>query len=80
MIEEIKRKLELAFPGSKVEVVDTSAGHEEHNSSGAHMAVLVIWKGFEGKSLIEQHKMVYDVLKEELKEQIHALNVKTKVE
>lgn len=80
MLNQIKQKLELAFPNSKVEVIDTSAGHENHAASGAHIAVLVVWEGFRHKSLVEQHQMVYDTLKEELKEQIHALNVKTKVE
>ena len=79
-LEQIKQKLLQSFPNSKVEVIDTSAGHENHASSGAHMAVLVTWEGFRNKSLVEQHQMVYDALKEELKEQIHALNVKTKVE
>jgi len=80
MLNQIRQKLELAFPNSKVEVIDTSAGHEEHNSPGAHIAVLIVWEGFKNKSLVEQHQMVYNTLKDELKEDIHALNVKTKVE
>ena len=80
MLEKIKEKLESALPGAKVEVFDTSAGHEGHNPSGAHISVTVSYKGFAEKSLVEQHQMVYNTLKEDLKEQIHALNVKTKVE
>ena len=80
MLSRIKQKLESSFPGAKVQIADTSAGHETHNSSGAHLAVLVTYKGFAGKSLVEQHQMVYGALKEEMKEQVHALKIKTRAE
>ncbi len=80
MLNRIKQKLESAFPGAKVQIADTSAGHETHNSSGAHLAVLIIYKGFAGKSLVEQHQMVYTALKDEMKEQVHALKIKTRTE
>mgnify|MGYP001571785839 CR=1 FL=1 len=78
MLDRIRQKLETAFPGAKVQVADTSAGHKTHNSSGAHLAVVVACQGFAGKSLVEQHQMVYAVLKEEMKEQVHALKIKTR--
>ena len=78
MLDRIRQKLEAAFPGAKVQVADTSAGHETHNSSGAHLAIVVAYQGFAGKSLVEQHQMVYAVLKEEMKEQVHALKIKTR--
>ena len=80
MLNRIKQKLETAFPGAKVQVADTSAGHETHNSAGAHLAVSITYQGFAGKSLVEQHQMVYAVLKEEMKEQVHALKIKTRIE
>ena len=63
-----------------MQIADTSAGHETHNSSGAHLAVLIIYKGFAGKSLVEQHQLVYAALKEEMREQVHALKIKTRSE
>ena len=80
MLNLIKQKLESSFPGAKVQIADTSAGHETHNSSGAHLAVLITYQGFAGKSLVEQHQMVYAALKEEMKEQVHALKIKTRAE
>jgi len=80
MLNRIKQKLEAAFPGAKVQIADTSAGHVTHNSAGAHLAVLIIYKGFAGKSLVEQHQLVYAALKEEMKEQVHALKIKTRTE
>ena len=80
MLNRIRQKLEAAFPGAKVQIADTSAGHETHNSSRAHLAVSITYQGFAGKSLLEQHQMVYAVLKEEMKEQVHALKIKTRTE
>ena len=77
MHEDIVKKLEGNFPGAKVEVVDTSAGHESHNAL-YNIAVTVVWAGFAEKSLVEQHQMVHDVLKDELKSKIHALRLTTR--
>lgn len=77
MHEDIVKKLEEAFPGAQVEVIDTSAGHESHNSL-YNIQVTVIWDGFKDKSMVEQHQEVHEVLKEELKTKIHALRLKTR--
>lgn len=76
MHETIVKKLEETFPGADIRVQDTSAGHESHNSL-TNLAVFVSWVGFKDKSLIEQHRLVHDALKEELVTTIHALRVKT---
>lgn len=79
MLVHVQKKLEEKFPGAKVVVQDTSAGHEAHNSL-TNLAVHVVWQGFEGKSLIEQHRMVHDAIAQELKTTIHALRVKTSIQ
>ena len=78
MHEDIQQKLEQAFPGAIIKVQDTTAGHESHNSL-TNLAVYVEWAGFQDKMLIEQHRLVHDALKEELKTTIHALRVTTRV-
>ena len=45
--------------------------------SESHFKVVVVSDIFEGKSIIDQHREVNSVLKEELK-QIHALAIQTK--
>lgn len=75
----IKKKLETALKGAKVELLDHSRDHAGHAASGAHLEVHVTFKGFEGKTPVECHRMVYDVLEEEMKGPIHALIIKTKV-
>jgi len=45
---------------------------------GDHFQVLVVSPAFEGKGLVDQHQMVYGVLREALgSERIHALALKT---
>ncbi len=42
-----------------------------------HLGVQVTSKAFVGKSLIEQHRMIMEILKEPLKGPVHALKIKT---
>ena len=69
MIDQITHKIEQELPGSRVEIKDP-------RKDGVHLEAYVIWAGFEGKSLIEQHKMVHKALGPLLKE-IHALGIHT---
>ena len=68
---EIQAILETALPGSTIRVDDLTGG-------GDHFQVWIISSAFEGKSLIDQHQMVYGALREALgSERIHALALKT---
>ncbi|MBS3123536.1 BolA family transcriptional regulator [Candidatus Woesearchaeota archaeon] len=78
--DQIKQKIELALPGAEVNVLDQSSEHQEHNPVGAHIEVQITYSGFAKKSLLEQHQMIYKILQEEMKEQIHALKIKSKIE
>ena len=76
--EQIKEKIKKSLPDSTITVIDFSEEHEGHNAPGAHIALTVIDKTFEGKSLSEQHQMIYKILSEEIKnETIHALRIRT---
>ena len=69
--DEIKSTLEKALPESTVRVDDLTGG-------GDHFQVWIISTAFEGKSLVDQHQLVYGVLKDALgSERIHALALKT---
>ncbi len=65
--EDIKRMIEDAFPQDTVEV----------EGDGQHFQALVFSSQFEGKGLLERHKMVYAALGENMAERIHALSLKT---
>jgi stress-induced morphogen len=69
--DEIKSTLETALPDSTVRVDDLTGG-------GDHFQVWIVSTAFEGKSLVDQHQMVYGLLKDALgSERIHALALKT---
>lgn len=72
-IPEIREKIANGLPGSSVEILDPY-------KDGVHIKAVVVFSGFQGKSLIEQHRMVYATLKDELKEEIHALALETRSE
>ena len=69
--EEIKQTLSRALPVALVETQDLTGG-------GDHWQVIIVSSAFEGKGLLEQHRIVNEALKEPLADQrIHALALKT---
>ena len=47
------------------------------SGDGHHFEALIVCGAFEGKRLIAQHQMVYAVLGDRMKQEIHALSMKT---
>ena len=72
-IPQIRERIAKGLPGAKVDILDP-------RKDGVHLKAIVIYEGFNGKTLVEQHRMVYDTLREELKEELHALAIETKGE
>ncbi len=66
---DIRRALEAALPGARIAVADTTGG-------GDHFDVEVATPAFAGKTLVEQHQLVYGALGS-LMPQIHALSLRT---
>ncbi|KAL6345978.1 hypothetical protein AAG906_025258 [Vitis piasezkii] len=67
--EDVESSLTSVMNPSHLEVIDTSGG------CGASFAIEIVSEQFEGKRLLERHRMVNAALQEELK-QIHALSIK----
>ncbi|MFN8545956.1 MAG: BolA/IbaG family iron-sulfur metabolism protein [Candidatus Binatia bacterium] len=68
--DEIERAIAAAFPGCRVAAADTTGG-------GDHFEVEVVAADFAGRSLVEQHRMVYGALGP-LMPTIHALSLRTR--
>jgi acid stress-induced BolA-like protein IbaG/YrbA len=69
--DEIKQTLAKSLPISLVETQDLTGG-------GDHWQLIVVSPAFEGKGLLEQHRLVNEALKEPMNDQrIHALSLKT---
>ncbi len=64
----------------KISIPDADITIEDLKGDGDHYSAIVISKSFEGKSKIEQHKMVYDSLKGKMGNELHALMLKTRTE
>lgn len=71
--ELIKEKIEKHINGANAIITDPRNDNE-------HFMATIIWQGFKDMSLIEQHRMVYDALKEEMSNGLHSLSIKTKTE
>lgn len=55
--------------------MNTSYVHVE--GDGTHFNAVIVSHEFEGKLPVDRHKLVYSALGEAMKEQIHALSMKT---
>jgi BolA family transcriptional regulator, general stress-responsive regulator len=77
--EQITKKLRQAFAPVALEVVNDSHRHAGHAGSPqtgeSHFSIKVVSESFAGKSRVERHRMVNEVLAEELKDRIHALAI-----
>ncbi len=67
---EIQQLIEKALPDAQVNIQDLVG-------DGDHLQAIVVTPLFEGKTLLQQHQMVYNPLREVLKEKLHALALKT---
>ncbi len=67
---DIERLILERFPDAKI-VIEDLAG------DGDHYAASVESEEFRGKSRVQQHQMVYDALKGNMGEVLHALALKT---
>ncbi len=50
---------------------------EDMTGTKDHLAITVVSDAFEGKMLFQQHQMLMNLLKDELKSRIHAVKLET---
>ena len=66
---DIKNLIQTALPGAEVEV---------RGDDGVHFEAVVVSDDFAGKTLLQQHRLVYAALGGRMEnEEIHALSLKT---
>jgi acid stress-induced BolA-like protein IbaG/YrbA len=51
--------------------------HLEVDGDGRHFDAVIVAPAFEGKRPVQRHQMVYAVLGDRMREEIHALSMKT---
>jgi len=80
--ERIRVLIEDALTPQKLEIKNDSPQHQGHagspNTGASHFTVLIVSNKFEGKTRIERHQMIYQLLAEEMRPEdgIHALSIK----
>ncbi len=70
-LKEIEVLIKESFPDAIIEIQDLAG-------DGNHYSATITSSQFNGKSKIEQHKMVYDSLRGKMGNELHALALKTK--
>jgi stress-induced morphogen len=68
--ENVKNLIKSGLSDAYVEVQDMTGTRD-------HLDLLIVSDQFVGKMLIQQHQLVMDLLKESLKAEIHAVQLKT---
>ena len=71
--DNIEELIIQSIPDAKVTI-------EDLRGDGDHYSAIVVSKSFDGKSMIQQHKMVYEALQGKMGNELHALVLKTKSE
>lgn len=77
---KIDRLLRTDFSPIHLRIVDESVFHEGHAGAaagGGHFQVLLVSESFRGNSVVERHRAVYKTLGELMKQEIHALTLRT---
>ena len=73
----IEQRITDSLKPMHLEVINESDMHNVPPGSESHFKVTVVSEKFEGKMLINRHRMVNEVLAQELDGQIHALALHT---
>lgn len=81
--EIIRQKLETSLNPVVLEVEDVSYQHAGHagvqrGASETHFNLKIVSPMFEGKTLVKRHRLVYELLQEELQNGLHALSIVAK--
>ncbi len=77
-ITMIHERLAKHFSPQHIHIEDESHKHIGHASAGGagHFEVEIVSEAFEGKTLIQRHRLVYDALDDIMNTEIHALSIK----
>lgn len=67
---EVSELIKKNIPDAEVSIQDLTGTKD-------HLGIAIFSDRFEGLGLIDQHQMVMDILREKLKGEIHAVQLKT---
>ena len=78
-VHEIKSRLTKTIAIDHLTIMDDTGRHlrHQHYDGGGHFQITIVSIDFEGVSLLDRHKIVYQALDGMVKKEIHALGLKT---
>ncbi len=77
---DIEQKLTNGIHTKHLEVINESNNHNVPAGSESHFKVVIVSNDFADKKLLQRHRMINEVLAEELQGKIHALAMHTYTE
>ncbi len=69
-VSELQQMIKNALPDAEIHIDDL-------RGDGDHYSARIVSSAFEGKSRVQQHKIVYDALQGKMGGQLHALALQT---
>ncbi len=80
MEDEIIKKIKTSLKPEYLEIINESSLHQNHasspNTGESHFYIKIKSKIFNNKKAIESHRIIYDILDEEIKKGLHAIRIK----
>lgn len=76
--QRIRQRIEAALQPLRLELIDDSHLHAGHGAVGGHYTVRIIADAFEGKSLLQRHRLVYDAVSDLMDGEVHALSIEAR--
>ena len=81
LLKDIKIKLDKEFNPKKLILVDNSYLHTKHKSfdpKKIHLKIIIESDELKKMEKLESHKAIFNLLKDEMKKKIHALEIEIK--
>ena len=79
--EEIKKKINEKINPKNIILIDNSSFHKKHKSfdlNKIHLKIIIESEKLKKMNKIDAHKQIFSILKEEMKNKIHALEIEIK--
>ena len=79
--DEIKEKINKKINTKNIILIDNSSLHTKHKSfdpDKLHLKIIIESEKLKKMKKIEAHKLIFSVLKEEMENKIHALEIEIK--
>lgn len=77
---DIEQKLANSIHAMHLDVINESSSHNVPPGSESHFKVVMVSNDFAGKNLLARHRMINEILADELQHKIHALAIHTYTE